>query len=355
MTITKKEKAAAEKAERLDLINKMRVMTRRPSYTFLKSQDKTFYGIQKLRIQTGNRITTGLMKQLGLPVGVSKEKGLSTLSQELLIEAVKDYKFLADYVVVNKTTLIKAIKDNSILVGSVPEYNLVENYVSLLEEEAKTKKVIAGYLETFPIWSQYLKHIDGVGPLMGAVIISGFDITKCTYVSSMWAYAGYDVVGTIDEESGEMKMEGRSRQVRHLVEREYLDAQGKLCTKRGVSYNPAMRTKMFVLSGSILKAYGKKPNKYGDIYYNAKLKYQNRRQIALLKEMRSSGLTEAKAAKVVDKYWNKTHIHLMAVRIQMKTFLQDLYPVWRGLEGLEVVPPYHERVLERPHHEKIEA
>jgi hypothetical protein len=349
---TKQEKTQQEKINRLAIINKLKELPRTPSYSVLKAQDHTFYGIQKLRIQTGNRIVAGFLKQLGLTPGDKKEDGLDKLAQDLLVEAVKDYKFLADYVVDNKTTLAKAILKSKVLIGSVPEYNLIENYMSLLNEEKETEKGIAKYLESFPVWSEYLKHIPGCGTLMGAVIISGFDIHKCQYVSTMWAYAGYDVIQVQDSDTKEFKMEGRCRKEQHLVKRDYINKDGKPDTRMGISFNPFIKTKLNVLLGSFLKLHSRFPNKYAPLYYNAKLKYQGRRQIALLKEMKSSNLTEKAAAKIVDKFWNKTHIHLMSVRIAMKTFLQDLYPVWRSLEGLEVVAPYHERVLGLPHHDR---
>ena len=73
-------------------------------------------------------------------------------------------------------------------------------------------------LNDFPLYTEFLKDVRGVGPAMAGVILSEMDIRKTTYVSSLWAYTGLDVA-----EDGR----GRSMRKEHMVEREYIDKNGK--------------------------------------------------------------------------------------------------------------------------------
>ena len=146
---------------------------------------------------------------------------------------------------------------------------------------------------------------------MAAVIISGFNIHKAEYPSSLWAYAGLDVVNN----------KGRSRIKEHLVDQTYLDSEGKEQTKKGISFNPFMKTKLIgVLGTSFVKTNGK----YREIYDN----YKNR-----IKNM------PAHSEKT------KAHINNMAIRYTVKRFLVDLYTAWRTLEGLTVADEYSKAKL----------
>jgi hypothetical protein len=109
---------------------------------------------------------------------------------------------------------------------------------------------------------------------------------------------------------------GRSRRKEHLVETEYVDSEGEIKTKKGITFNPFLKTKLIgVLGSSFLRS----KSKYADIYYNYKHRLENH------KDHREK---------------SKGHIHNMAVRYAVKRFLIDLHMKWRELEGLEVSQPY---------------
>ena len=146
---------------------------------------------------------------------------------------------------------------------------------------------------------------------MGAVIISGFDIHKAEYPSSLWAYAGLDVVGD----------KGRSRIKEHLVDQTYIDAEGNEQIKKGISFNPFMKTKLIgVLGSSFVKTNGV----YREVYDNYKHRIQH---------------------MPVHAEKTKAHINNMAIRYTVKRFLVDLYTVWRKLECLPVADEYSKAKL----------
>ena len=151
--------------------------------------------------------------------------------------------------------------------------------------------------------------------LMSSVIIGGFDIYKAEYPSSLHAYAGLDVV----------KGEGRSRQKHHLVDQTYTDADGETQTKKGISFNPFIKTKLIgVLGPCMIKAQGS----YSEVYYNYKTRLES---------------NPAHQDKT------KGHRHNMAVRYMIKRFLVDLYKEWRTLEGLPVADEYSKAKLNITH------
>jgi len=111
----------------------------------------------------------------------------------------------------------------------------------------------------------------------------------------------------------------RSKRTEHLVDREYIDKKGKLKTKKSITFNPFLKTKLLgVLGPSFLKAGQTSP--YAKIYYDYKNRLENHK---------------------IYKDTTKGHRHKMANRYMVKMFLIDLHINWRSIAGLPVSDPYH--------------
>lgn len=307
------------------------------------------YDIQKLRIQMGNRIvgnfkaklgqepsksestldeksqkllekirnanklvTTGAITELGGvspidPTPDGKEKKLVGLISELI-------KNEYDAMVVDKFPSKLKFKGNEVI-SDYTELCLIAQYHDLEAEEARHFRRMGAILLDYPIYTEFLKDVRGIGPAMAGVIISEIDITKCKYPSSVWAYAGLDVAPD---------GKGRSRRKEHLVEREYINKKGELDKRVGITFNPFLKSKLMgVLSGSFLRS-------NNETYVKVYKDYKNRLENHVV-----YGLPDV----------SKGHRHNMALRYMIKIFLQDLYNVWRPLEGLEVAPTYQEAKL----------
>jgi len=222
----------------------------------LKILVRGLYDIQKLRIQMGNRISANLREKV-IPL-------------ECVVELQKHLNSL-------KKTEDAMIKD------------------------------LAKLLKNFFIFTEYLKEVKGVGPKMASVIISEIDIRKAKYASSLWKYAGLDVAAD---------GRGRSKKKEHLVEIAYTNSDGKAATRKGITFNPFLKSKLIgVLGPSFLKC----KSMYSVIYYDYKLRLQNHPD----HKDKSDG-----------------HRHNMAIRYMIKRFLVDLYVAWRELDDLEVYPEY---------------
>lgn len=308
-----------------------------------------YYDIQKLRISTGNRIVQSFNTQMGQAPSHSQEE-MDKDAEKMIQILRKEYMRITDayvngsYVNKNKETIevsknssIKKIIDelnknkeaDVVLIKSNLDYDLMSTYISLLETEEKTKKIISKEVEKHPLWDAFFKDVKGCGPLMSAVCISYFDVHKARHVSSFWKYAGLDTVD-VENEDGTHVREGRSK--RHTEIKEYLSKDGTIKEKNSLTYNPILKTKLLgVLGPSFLK----KPGcKYEQIYRDYRNRLENRSD--------SDDITDL-------------HKYRMANRYMVKQFVRDLWVCWRGMEGYEISEPYEVAKLGYKPHKYNEA
>jgi len=302
------------------------------------------YDLQKVRIGISNRLSANFRAKMGLESEVEGEE--PSEEDVVIVDTIKRrFKLLtANPKIEDKIEAIKAAAlagdDEGIIdtikswpkdswkkdfhgdeiISSVTEAALVGQYILLEALEIGHFKQLKGILEEFPIWTDWMEEVRGVGPALAAILISEIDIHKATYPSSLWRYAGLDVAPD---------GEGRSRRKNHLITRPYITKEGEEAEKLSITFNPFLKTKLLgVLGSSFLRMGG---NPYATIYGNYKHRLENH---------------------VEHKLKTKGHRHAMATRYMVKMFLVDLYREWRALEGLIVHAPYSEGKLGMaPHHE----
>lgn len=273
------------------------------------------YDLQQLRVQMGNRIVGNFKVKLGQDPGTAEEDIESVEAKKILSNLRASYKKITDGVA-RFPSLTKFTGDG--VIDTYTELTLVAQYFAVEQAETEMFNRIGKILEDYPIFTQFLRDVRGIGPAMAGVIISEIDIKQATYASTIWAYAGLDVAAD---------GRGRSRKAEHLVTRKYIDKDGKEAERQGITFNPWLKTKLIgVLATSFIRA-GK--NKYDTIYRDYKHRLENMPQHA-------------------EK--SKGHRDNMAKRYMIKMFLIDLYAKWRELEGLEVRQPYHVAKLNMEHH-----
>lgn len=279
----------------------------------IRSLVRGAYDIQKLRIQTGNRIVGNFKAKMGQEPQ-EKEETISAEGKLILNQLRTHYEKLMDGL---KTFPRQNSYKGDEVISDFTELCLVRQYVGLESEENEHFRLLGSVLKGYPIYTEFLEDVKGVGPAMAGVIVSEFDPHKGKYPSSFWKYAGLDV-----GENGQ----GRSRKKEHLVETEYVDKDGEVKTKMGITFNPWLKTKLVgVLGSSFLRS---KDSYYGQAYYNYKARLENH-------------------PDHIEK--SKGHRHNMATRYAVKRFLVDLHIAWRKLEGLEVFPEYSEGKLKMKH------
>lgn len=267
------------------------------------------YDIQKLRIQMGNRIVGNFKAKLGQEPS-TPETELGAEETKILDNLRSHYKKITDGV---KTFPRQASFKGDEVISDYTELCLIAQYTDLEADETRHFSRLGNILRDYPVYTEFLEKVRGIGPAMAGVIISEIDITKCKYASSLWAYAGLDVAPD---------GRGRSKKKGHLVEVLYTDREGNTATRVGITFNPFLKTKLMgVLSGSFLRSGNKQ---YAEIYAGYKNRLENHPN---------------------HKDKTKGHRHNMALRYMVKRFLCDLYVNWRRLEGLPVETEYSEGKL----------
>lgn len=259
------------------------------------------YMLQETRVKMGNQLCAVFRTKLGLESSQKEEEDKE--AHKILDTLRIEYTKITDGI--TKKITKRGFKGTS-LVSDFAEYEILKGYIDLESVEVAHFKAIERALDEEPIYNEFLKGVKGCGAAMSGCIISEFDPHKARHVSAFWKYCGYDVA-----EDGK----GRSRKKEHLVDIEYTDKDGKKKTKKGITFNPWLKSKLYVLGTCLIKSKGN----YKEIYDGYKHRLENH---ANWKET------------------SKGHRHNAAIRYMMKIFLQDLWAKWRDLEGLEVTDPY---------------
>ena len=277
--------------------------------TNLKTIVRGAYDIQKLRIQMGNRIVGNFKAKLGQEPGRPEDE-IDAEGKMILNTLRVSFKKITDGV---KTFPRQSTFKGNEVISNYTELCLIAQYLDLERGEDQHFARLGNILKEYPIYTEFLEGVRGIGPAMAGVIISEIDITKARHPSSLWKYAGLDCA-----QDGK----GRSRKAEHLVRVTYTNAKGEEAERNSITFNPFLKTKLCgVLGSSFLRAGA---GKYRDIYDGYKHRLQSRPD------------------------WqgeSKGHVHNAAIRYMVKMFLLDLYVAWRTVEGLPVSVPYHEEKL----------
>ena len=137
----------------------------------------------------------------------------------------------------------------------------------------------------------------------------------------------YEVIETGEKYVGDVTMSLHGRRKGDTEMFYYTDSDGNQKMKRGITYNPIVKSKMMgVLADSFVRC--------GDPVYNTIYRdYKN----MLDNNPKHKGKSGA-------------HKNMMAKRYAVKQFLKNLWCVWRAIEGLPVTAPYEVGKLElKPH------
>ena len=301
----------------------------------LRAMTESVYALQSVRIVTGNRIVQAWYRTHGVEPGAKPDVELDAGDKSLLERIRRDYKRLTDGLVMLPR---RAKFEPTDYISNYAELNLVRTYEHTLRAEDVAVKALEGEVQEHPMWRGYLAAIRGCGPLMAAALLCYLDPHKAERVSQFWSYAGLAVAsdGT-----------AQSRKAAHLIEREYVDKAGEVKTKKSVTFNPWMQTKMHVLGTCLLKA-----NSPYKLYYDG---YKKR--LENMPPLGEQVVTEARPL-VSTRDWStasKAHRHNAAMRYMVKSFLADFWRAWRIHEGLPVTEWYGQAKLGLPPHSRDAA
>ena len=306
----------------------------------IRAMVNNIYSMQKMRIQCGNRLVASFMglgeisrNRTPESVKAKTENTYQDDTDRKIDEILGEYKRITDTIAQTakgenihgptKSAIKKAIDaiNNSEskleFIHEVFDYNMADIYQQQLNIEERATATLVDEVKKHPLWDAFFADVRGCGPMMAAVCIAYFDVYKARHPSAFWKYAGLDVV--INEDG---TTEGRGK--KHTEVQDYVDKDGNIKQKNGITYNPVLKSKLvFVLGSSFIKSAKKDGTLvgYGKIYYDYKNRLEN---------------------KPTTKDFSPLHKHRMAIRYAVKQFVRDLWIAWRKLEGLEVGEPYYE-------------
>ena len=264
----------------------------------LKQLVATYYGVQKVRVAMGNRIA-----------GIIKEYGEGEYMNSL-----------------------------------IETFEVSENI------EKTIIKHVRPILREFPIYTEWLRHVKGIGDVLAAGLIAGIKTpARFSNISKLWKYCGYHV------ENGQAP---RRR------------------TGQKVSWNPFMKTLCWKVGESFVKTKGYYRKAYDRFRAVEERKSEeglvrkvdeaigfvpkDKRAIELIgqRPIKREDVAKLKKAGIDELLVGMTNAHIFAraKRKTVKLFLAHLWIVWRELEGLEVTKPYanailgHADFIEPPHY-----
>lgn len=193
---------------------------------------------------------------------------------------------------------------------------MVQAHFNLHQQEERMFKVIGKLISDHPLF-EYIKTIHGCDEATTAILLSEIEISKSKYISSLYLLSGLDC-GPDNK--------ARNRSAAHLIDRTYIDKDGKEKTKKSITYNPFLHDKILGTIGPNLIRAKSMP------YYKTYDDYKHRL------EMRPDW-----------KDKTKMHRHRAAIRYMMRTFMANLYRAWRPMEGLDVFESYEFEKLHLDH------
>jgi hypothetical protein len=308
-----------------------------PEISALKIMVRGAYDLQQIRIQTGLRLCANFNSKLTDVLNEDTgEEEMGERAQSIIKLLKESYTRMTDGVARNRTLPDQAGFKGDELISTYSELVLIDQYLRIEGAEAKNFRQFEQLLLNIPIYTHWLQHQRGVGPAMAAVLITSLDPHKARNISGFWRYAGMDVA-----EDGY----GRSRRAEHLIDHEYTDKEGNLKTRKGVTFNPFLRTKLLgVLATSFLRT----ASPWREVYDG----YKHRLQTSPAREKVTVGVWKErrKAGEDMRHVWVPGRIHNASMRYMVKQFLAQLWLKWRELEGLPVTDPYSVAVQgARPH------
>lgn len=295
----------------------------------LRAAVKGCYDLQQLRMQQGLRLCANFRAQLREEDAEDKTTGdLSEDAKKVVTELKEHYKRLTDGIAKNRTLPAKEGFKGDDLIDDYTSLVLVHHYVEMERVERSQFSHLEDLLTDWPIYSEWLTTITGIGPAMAGVLLAYIDVAKAKYVTNLWAYAGLDV--------GPDGL-GRSRRKEHLIEREYTAKDGSTQKRLSITFEPFLKTKLTVLGISFLRT--------GSPYARLYRQYRHRLETDPHRIKATSALIEQYKKEGKEwrrELWSPRRIHEASLRWMVKMFLKDLWLKWRTMEGLPTGQSYHE-------------
>jgi hypothetical protein len=212
---------------------------------------------------------------------------------------------------------------------------------ALKKDASKLESAMLRELRKLPIYTEFLSKVFGFGPVVSAYLVAEIDVKRSEKISNLRRYCGLAVI------------DGRLERPR---------------AGQKNAYNKEIRTRLYQAFGSMWKNAAKKTEsaphgvstKYLEVWKNYKLRMQHSERYDAVKntliEVSESGCADAREIERSSLKYRKGAkmvIHSTGWHKSADVFIEDLYTVWRAIEGLPCWPSYYAAKLGYAHGGKI--
>lgn len=221
----------------------------------------------------------------------------------------------------------RKLKDGTVIVCRLPA-ELV-THLKDYEKAAKAKckeleRLMTLQLRKIPIWNVLLSKMFGMGPVSGAYLCAMVDIHKATKQSNLRSYCGI-----APRDNGRMER-------RHAGQ--------------AAHFNESLRRCLYLVMVNMLKSASRwdRTSKYLDAWRDVAYREQHSERVDLAKNRWRDPVDAEK--------WNggaKAHCKSKGWMSAADLIVEDIYIVWRAIEGLPVWPDYYAAKLGYEHGGKI--
>lgn len=213
-------------------------------------------------------------------------------------------------------------------------------YEDSKKKEDDLEKFLKKVLKRFPVYTQWLKEVKGVGTIGAAWLISEIDIYKASNVSKIWQFAGLNP-NLVPGKKWVRDAQNRPKE----IEITNTMIRGDRLTGGFIApYNQDLKRQVVgVMANDFLRS----QSDYAlNFYYPTVHRLENSDR-----KINEESLPKDKRKNETWAETSKGRRAITAKRKMMKEFLKDFYVAWREIEGLPVRAPYKEEYLGRVHGE----
>lgn len=259
-----------------------------------------------------------------------------------LVEMYYDFQ---DQRIISGNRIDGNVRQELIQDTDLEKYGVNDVFASTKSFEKDIQKRLANEIKAYPLYSEYLLNIQGIGVILSAGLMAYIeDIAKFKNISSLWQYAGIGM-NTFCEKCNKPTFvevtygEGKTKKVaKRLRPKKVCDvcnsATVPIRQRRTIGYQSNYNDKFKVLCWKIASSFVKQSadkSGYRRIYDQVKADEHTKHPETVMVNGK--------------KTQNDGHLHNKAMRKTVKIFLSHVWTTWRTYENLEVTKPYESQVL----------
>ena len=233
------------------------------------------------------------------------------------------------------------VEQKNITEEELEEFGVGQLFKKAESFETDIKTILTQEIKKHNIYSSYLKHVYGIGPIITSGLIAYIeDVQKFDNISKLWQYAGFGMntfcpkcdqptYQEVEIKKRDGKTTKAKRQRPYKFCPDCSNATFPVRQRRYSGFQSNWNDKFKVLCWKIGQSFLKQKatkSGYRRLYDQFKAEYR----LKFPEKIKVDGKTK----------YNDGHIHNMALRKVAKTFLAHVWLQWRAIDGLSTDLPY---------------